>query len=256
MFFTVFATVGAFSMLCAAEKAAPAPKAQAIAIEARVDETHPEIEPGLTCNDCHEIKYDAETTATQVHLYEESPARKKGEGVMTQEGIWQEIVKAIGGLKHDSKTYILGTCLNNEPLTTTCEWTLDTKDKCLYGFHEKGTEKLKHIAANPKVSMNYHLEFDSATFADYLCVQIRGRAELVEGTDPAFERAMIDLLPYEFGARVPKDATPKQREEKLKQFRDMAKGAFVITKIVPEQITILNKDFAQEGFRIYQRWTR
>ncbi len=253
---------GFCGLLSAQEKAKQAPevtppaKAQAIDAEAEIESTHPEVEPGLTCNDCHEIKYDAKTTATQVHLYEESPGYAKGEGVMTRERTWQEIFKVIGGIKHDSKTYVLGTSVNNVPLTTTCEWTLDPKTKILYGFHEKGTEKLKHITANPKVSMNYHEEFDSETFAQYLCVQIKGQASLIEGTDPVFDKILIELLPYEFGARVPKNATPDVREQKLKQFRDMARGAFVISKIIPKQITILNKNFSKEGFRLYQRWTR
>ncbi len=246
---------GVCGLLWAADKAKMPEKAKSIEATAEIESDHPEVEPGISCNDCHEIKYDAKTTATQVYLYEDSPRYDKGEGVMKKERVWQEIEKAIGGLKHDSKTFILGTSVNNVPLTTTCEWTLDPKTKNLYGFHEKGTEKLRHIAANPKVSMNYHEEFDSATFADYLCVQIRGTAELIEGSNPAFEKAMIELLPYEFGARVPKDATPKQREERLKQYRQSVRNDFLITKITPEQITIVNKNFSKEGFRLYQRWT-
>jgi general stress protein 26 len=238
-----------------AEEKAPAP-AGAIDAAAQVGSGHPEYEPGISCNDCHEVKYDAQTTATQVWLYEESPGKAKGEGVMPRERIWQEIVKAIGGVKHDSKTYVLGTSLNNIPLTTTCEWTLDPHAQVLYGFHEKGTEKLNHIAANPRVSMNYHKEFDSATFAGFLCVQIRGTAELIEGSDSRFEKIMIDLLPYEYGAQVPPDATPQQREERLRLFRQGVKGNFVISKIVPEQIVIANGDFRGEGYRVYQRWTR
>jgi hypothetical protein len=230
-------------------------KAEIIDASAEVESGHPEVEPGLSCNDCHEIKYDAKTTATQVYLYDDSPGFSEGEGVMKKERIWAEIQNAIGGIKHDSKTFILGTCLNNEPLTTTCEWTLDPNTKKLYGFHEKGTEKLKHIAVNPKVSMNYHKEFDSATFADFLCVQIKGKAKLIEGSDLKFEKLMVDLLPYEFGARVPKDATPEQREERLKQYRQGVKGDFTITEIKPEMITVANAKFRKEGFRIYQRWT-
>lgn len=230
-------------------------KAETIDASAEVESGHPEVEPGLSCNDCHEIKYDAKTTATQVYLYDDSPGFSEGEGVMKKDRIWTEIEEAIGGIKHDSKTYILGTCLNNEPLTTTCEWTLDPKTKKLYGFHERGTEKLKHIAANPKVSMNYHKEFDSATFADFLCVQIKGKARLIEGSDQKFEKIMVDFLPYEFGARVPKDATPEQREERLKQYRQGVKDDFTITEITPEMITVANAKFRKEGFRIYQRWT-
>jgi len=230
-------------------------KAEAIDSAEEVGSGHPEVEPGLSCNDCHEIKYDAKTTATQVYLYDESPGFSKNEGVMKKERIWQEIVKAIGGLKHDSKTYILATCVNNEPLTTTCEWTLDPKTGKLYGFHENGTEKLRHIAANPKVSMNYHKEFDSATFANFLCVQIKGKARLIKGDDPLYEKVMVELLPYEFGARVPRDATPEEREKRLKLYRDGVKDDFTISEITPERITIANANFRQEGFRVYQRWT-
>jgi len=232
-----------------------ASQAQAIVAAAEVDSGHPEIEPGLSCNDCHEIKLDANTTATKVYLFGESPGHSEGEGVMSKERIWAEIEKAIGGIKHDSKTFILATSLNNVPLSTTCEWTLDPKTGKLYGFHEAGTEKLRHIEANPRVSMNYHKEFDSATFKDFLCVQIRGTARLLHGDDPDFERIMIELLPYEFGARVPADATPEQREARLKAFRQGVKKSFVISEITPTQITIANQQFRAEGMRVYQRWT-
>lgn len=230
-------------------------KAETIDAADELGSGHPETEPGMSCSDCHEIKYDAKTTATQAYLYEDSPGFSKNEGVMKKERIWEEIVKAIGGLKHDSKTYILATCVNNEPLTTTCEWTLDPKTGKLYGFHENGTEKLKHIAVNPKVSMNYHKEFDSATFSGFLCVQIKGKARLIKGDDPLYEKAMIELLPYEFGARVPKDATPEQREERLRLYRQGVKNDFTLTEISPERITIANANFRKEGFRVYQRWT-
>lgn len=226
--------------------------AKEISATAEMETGHPEVAAGLSCNDCHEVKYDANTTATQVWLYDDSPGLAKGEGVMTRQQVWQEIEQAIGGIKKDSNTYILGTCLNNVPLTTTCEWTLDPKTHCWYGFHEKGTEKLNHIKANPRVSMNYHHEFDN--FADFLCVQIRGTAELIESDDPRFEQLMIDILPYEDGARVPSDATPEQRAERLTSYRQSLKGSFVISKIIPRQITIANGNFRRNGYRVYQRW--
>ena len=232
-----------------------APPAKEIIAAAEVDSGHPEIEPGLSCNDCHEIKVDAQTTATQVHLFGQSPGYDEGKGVYPKERVWEEIVKVVGGIKDDSKTFVLATSLNNVPLSTTCEWTLDPKTKKFYGFHEASTEKLRHIEANPKVSMNFHKEFDSATFKDFLCVQIRGTARLINGNDPDFERIMIELLPYEFGARVPADATPEQREVRLKAFRQGVKNVFVISEITPTQITIVNQQFRAEGMRVYQRWT-
>ena len=236
------------------KKSAQQTKAKSIDAAATLDSNHPPYEPGYTCNDCHEIKVDAKTTATQIWLYGESPGKKAGEGVMPKDKLWQEILKVIGGKKFESHTYVLGTCMNNVPLTTTAEFTLNPEKKVLYGFHEKGTEKLNQIKNNPKVSLNWHKEFKS--FADFCCVQIKGHAELIESKDPEFEQALINFLPYERGARVPQDATPHQREEHLKQFREsLKKGGFVISKIYIDQITMATIEFTKEGFRRYQRWT-
>ena len=258
---SIICFVGYQGMLSAAEKKAPkeqaktgqATKAKSIDTSATLDNTHPEVEAGFSCNDCHEIKLDAKTTATQVWLSGESPGKKAGEGLMTKEKVWEAIVKIIGGKKMESKTFVLGTCMNNVPLTTTAEFTLDPVKKVLYGFHEPGTEKLIQIKNNPKVSLNWHREFES--FTDFCCIQIKGRAELLDGKNPEFEKVLIELLPYENGARVPKDATPEQRELRLKQFRESLKKSFIISKITIEQATMANYAFAVAGFRRYQRWT-
>ena len=253
--------IGYQGMLSAADKKSPkeqaktekAAKAKAIDTSATLDNTHPEVEAGFSCNDCHEIKLDAKTTATQVWLSGESPGKKAGEGLMPKEKVWEAVVKIIGGKKMESKTFVLGTCMNNVPLTTTAEFTLDPDKKVLYGFHEPGTEKLIQIKNNPRVSLNWHREFES--FTDFCCIQIKGRAELLDGKNPEFEKVLIELLPYENGARVPKDATPEQRELRLKQFRESLKKGFVISKITIDQATMANYEFASAGFRRYQRWT-
>jgi uncharacterized pyridoxamine 5'-phosphate oxidase family protein len=237
------------------KKQETATKAKSIDTKATLDSNHPEVEPGYSCNDCHEIKLDAKTTATQVWLSGESPGKKAGEGVMPKEQVWDAIVKTIGGKKLDTKTFVLGTCLNNVPLTTTAEFTLNPEQKVLYGFHEQGTEKLIHIKNNPKVSLNWHREFES--FTDFCCVQIRGRAELIDGKNPEFEKILMEFLPYESGARIPAEATPEQRELRLKQFREsLKKAGFVISKIYIDQATIANYDFTDQGLRRYQRWVR
>lgn len=236
------------------QQAEKADDAKAIEVDAQVTADHPEYEEGISCNDCHEMKLDAQTTATQVWLTGQSPGRAAGEGVMPQDALWKEIEKVIGGIKMDSKTYVLGTSLNNTPLTTTSEFTLDPAKKVLYGFHEMGTAKLHHIKANPRVSLNWHKEFE--TFTDFLCVQIIGRAELIDGSSKEFEQIMIDFLPYESGARVPQDATPQQREERLKKFRESLTRGFLISKISIDQVTIATMDFVKQDFRRYQRWTR
>jgi len=231
-------------------------KAEAKSIEAtsEVDNNHPPIEPGFSCVDCHEIKLDANTTATQNWLYAETPGKEAGEGVMPEEMFIKEIRKVIGGIKMESKTYVLGTSMNNRPLTTTAEFTLDPKKMMLYGFHEQGTEKLEHIKKNPYVSLNYHKEFES--FDVFLCIQMLGRAELIDGTDPEYEQLIIDLLPYEDGSRVPKDATPLEREEHLRKFRQGIKKGFNISKITIDRLTMINIDLVKHGYRRVQRWER
>ena len=236
------------------KKAEQKEEAKPIDAYVAISTDHPEFEEGVTCNDCHEIKLDANTTATQVWLSGESPGRAAGEGVMPQDKLLEVIKKVMGGVKEESKTYVLGTSLNNVPLTTTSEFTLDPEKMVLYGFHEMGTQKLIHIKANPKVSLNWHVEFE--TFTDFLCVQVIGHAELIEGDNKEFEPIMIDFLPYEGGARVSKDAIPEEREKKLKQFRASLMKGFVISKITIDQVTIATMDFVKDGFRRYQRWTR
>jgi nitroimidazol reductase NimA-like FMN-containing flavoprotein (pyridoxamine 5'-phosphate oxidase superfamily) len=220
--------------------------AQEIDAEAELTVTHPEVEEGLSCNDCHEITLDAKTTATQAWMKGDYLKWTEGEGVMPRDKIWEQIVKNLGGKKADQKTFVLGTSLNNIPLTTTAEFTLDPEEKILYGFHENGTEKLLHIRANPKVSLNWHLEFEG--FTDFRCIQIRGRAELIDGTSKDFEKILIEIIPYEVGA--------KARKMDLKQFRESVRGSMVICKITIDQATIANYDFTKDGYRIYQRWTR
>jgi general stress protein 26 len=255
---TIICFIGYYGAIAAEKKEQKkqekATKAKSIDIKATVNSNHPEFEPGYSCNDCHEIKLDAKTTATQVWLSGESPGKKAGEGVMPKEQVWDAIEKTIGGKKLDTKTFVMGTCMNNVPLTTTAEFTLNPEKKVLYGFHEKGTEKLNQIKHNPKVSLNWHKEFRS--FADFCCVQIKGHAELIESNNPEFEKALIDFLPYERGARVPSEATPQQQQERLKQFREsLKKGGFVISKIHIDQVSMATIEFTKEGFRRYQRWT-
>lgn len=233
-------------------------KAHAIDASAEVSSEHPEIPEGTSCSDCHEMKLDAKTTATQVWLYGEYLGKANGEGVMPREQLWNEIVKMIGGIKNDSKTYVLATCMNNRPLSTTSEWTLDPEKKVLYGVHEKGTEKLVHIKNNPWVSLNWHDEFTGIEGL-YRCCQIKGRCELIDGDNPEFEKILINFVPYEDAAQrmMPKNPTPEQREQTLKNFRDQVfKKRFLISKITIDRITVVNKAFIKEGVRNVQRWER
>jgi nitroimidazol reductase NimA-like FMN-containing flavoprotein (pyridoxamine 5'-phosphate oxidase superfamily) len=229
------------------EAVQPASKeAKAIDVGASVSDDHPVIEEGVTCADCHEITLDAKTTATQVWLAGNYLGFAPNEGGFTNERVKEEIIKAMGG-KKQTRTCVLATCINNTPLATTAEFSLDQDKMTLHGMHEKGTAKLLHIKQNPRVSLNWHKEFTGWTGIT-LCVQFIGHAEIVEATDPAFEKIMIDCIPYE------KSAT--ERKVTPEQARAMAKQMMVITRIVIDEATITNMEFRKEGFRPWQRWMR
>ena len=220
-------------------------EAKAIEAAASLSDNHPAIEEGVTCADCHEIKVDAKTTATQVWLTGNYLGFAPNEGVLSNDRVKEEIIKAMGG-KKQTRTCVLATCINNTPLTTTAEFTLDQDNMTLHGMHEKGTTKLLHMKQNPRVSVNWHKDFTG--FAGTFCVQFIGHAELIEGTDPAFEKIMTDCIPYEKSAQERK-ITPDQ-------VRNMAKQMMLITKITIDEATITNMEFRKEGFRPWQRWTR
>lgn len=219
--------------------------AKEIMVEEDVSEGHPQIEEGFTCNDCHEITIDAKTTATQAWLTQDYLTWNEGEGAMSKEAVWQEIVKVLGG-KKEKKTYVLGTCLNNIPLTTTADFSLDPEKKVLYALHEKGTEKLVHLKRNPRVSLNWHVPFKD--FNNFLCVQILGHSELLDGSNPEFEKTLLEVIEYEYGAKI--------RKMDLKQFRENLKQVMVMNKVTIDRATIANISFRQNGYRPYQRWTR
>lgn len=262
IFSPVFMTAFLGSLVLAgtstAEKAdSQSKKAEEIAASSDVTTSHPEIPEGVSCNDCHTMTIDANTTATQVWLGGEYLGKAEGEGRMTDEQLWAEINRLLGGGKAGTKTYVLATSMNNRPLSTTAEWTFDPGRRMLYGVHEMNTEKLAHIKANPFVSLNWHDEYTGID-GPYRCCQIKGRCELLDGQHPDFEKILIEFAPYEDAATrmMPQNPTPEQREEVLKRVREMFKKRFLMSRITIDRITIVNKDFIARGFRNVQRWER
>jgi len=210
-----------------------------------ISENHPEVEAGLSCVDCHAVTLDAQTTATKVWLSGDYLKYSAGEGSMPREDLKKAIVGILGGRKHN-RTFVLGTCINNTPLTTTADFVLDPETMTLYGMHEKGTTKLFHIRQNPRVSMNWHEEFKS--WGKVLCLQVIGRAVLLEGSDPEFDTALTECIPYEELAEAMK-IDPKRA-------RAMVKAGMLMSKITIETVTVNNSAFEQNGMRKYQRWER
>ena len=226
------------------EKKPVTAEAKPIAVDASIEEDHPAIEEGVTCNDCHEVKLDANTTATQVWLTGDYLKWKAGEGIMKNEKIWERIVELFKE-KGFKKTFVLATSFNNRPTTTTAEFALDTKNKVLYGLHEKGTEKVIHIQHNPYVCLNWHREFDD-NFANILCIQVLGKAELLKGTTKEFEEG-LSVYPYQYGAAARKLA--------VEQWKAIIKKEMVMTRIPIEQIILVDESCRHHN-RTSQRWMR
>lgn len=227
------------------QKTAPPQKAKKIEATAGVVDNHPEIEPGISCNDCHEIKLDANTSATQVWLTGDYLKWKAGEGIMPEEQVFERIVNIFK--KKDMKaTFVMATCLNNRPYTYTADFALDPKKKVLYAFHEKGTEKLAHIKNNPYVSMNWHREFDD-NFANVACFQVLGTAEIFDGKSPEFEEG-LKVYPYEYAA--------KARKLTIEQWRDIVKKSMLMTRTTITRIRLTEGALAPLGYRTSQEWAR
>ena len=236
---------GGYTVLSATEKKAIEPKkAESIEAGAQLSENHPLIEEGVTCNDCHEIKLDAKTSATQAWLYGDYLMWKANEGIMPRDKLKDRIIKIIGGKKH-KKTFILATSLNNKPLATTLDYSLDPDKMVLYSFSEKGTTKLNHIKSNPYVSLGWHKEFTD--FSSTLCMQFMGKAELFDGNTKEFDEG-LSVYYFEYGAEAQKIP--------VEQMEQMMKKGMIMTRITVDQITITDSTLKNEGFRTRQRWTR
>jgi general stress protein 26 len=221
------------------------PEAQLIDANAALNENHPAIEEGVTCNDCHELKLDARTTATEAWLTGDYLKWKAGEGIMPKEKVWDRVVE-IFRQKGFKRTMVLATSMNNKPATTTAEFALDTKRQVLYGLHEKSTAKLMHIKNNPYVSLNWHREFDD-NFANTLCIQAVGRAEILDASAKEFEEG-LSVYPYQYGAAA--------RKLTVEGWKAIIKKEMAMTKITIEQIVLVDGGLAGTEFRTSQRWMR
>jgi len=222
-------------------------RGETLAIEAtaQVSDTHPEIEEGITCADCHEVLVDATTRATEVWLYKDYLNFSAGEGLESNEETKKHILGILGG-KKKKNTYILSTCINNIPLGTTFDAGIDPDKMTLYIFSEKGTEKLFHMRANPRVSIGWHQEFTA--FGKTLCIQMRGTAEVID--DPAKYDEGLATYPYEEFADAMKMDHKRFADEVIRK-------SMTMTKVTINQIIITDSQYSREkGVRVHQIWRR
>jgi len=180
-----------------------------------------------------------------------------GKGEMPKELLWNQIVKVLSGVE-GKRTYVLATSMDNIPLSTTIEFYLDPGKKVLYGFSEKGTEKLIHIKNNPKVSLNWHEEFMN-DFSKSLCVQIRGTAELFEGDCPEMNEA-LEFYRYQYMLWnfIPTRNAPTALmvEPLQKAMTQIIKKNIMLVKVTIEQAILTDSRLIGEGYRQRQLWRR
>jgi nitroimidazol reductase NimA-like FMN-containing flavoprotein (pyridoxamine 5'-phosphate oxidase superfamily) len=180
-----------------------------------------------------------------------------GKGIMEKEKLWNHIAKVLTGVE-GKRTYVLATSMDNIPLSTTIEFYIDPGKKILYGFSEKGTEKLIHMKNNPKVSLSWHEEFMN-DFSKTLCVQIRGTAELFEGDCPEMDEALkfyrYQYMPWNF---IPTRNAPTALivEPLQMAMAQVIKKNIMLVKVTIEQAVITDMRLIGEGYEPRQIWRR
>jgi len=198
-----------------------------IVFGAEMPEEHQEVEASETCMECHTIKADAVTTATQRYL--------KGTGTVLEKGaLWKEIVEFFG----ERQSCVLATCVNNEPCVTTIDMSLDPVNKVFYALSEKGTRKLGQMTMNPKVAVEFHKQQEWQKMI-FRCLQMSGRARVFDAGDPEFDKGLTFF---------------KQEREKISV--DTIKRGMDMTCFTPAEILfydVLRKD---NGANIFQLWER
>lgn len=199
----------------------------AIVLGADLSEEHPDIEEVQTCAECHTIKTDAVTTATQRFLQQKGIILKKDE-------LWKEIVEFFG----EKQSCVLATCINNEPYVTTIDLALDPDNKVMYGLSEKGTQKLGQMKMNSKVAVEFHnqKEWEKMVFR---CLQMRGHARVFSGDDPQFDE----------GLKVFKFDRERISVETVKRGMEM-------TCFTPKEILSYDALRKKKGANIFQLWKR
>jgi len=193
-----------------------------ILLGAEMPEDHQEIET-VACMECHRIKVDTVSTATQRFL--ERP------GLLKQEELWKEIITFFG----ERQSCVLATAINNEPYVTTIDFALDPDNRVMYALSEKGTRKLSQIKMNPAVALEYHQPRDMQTKV-FRCLQMRGTARTFSADDAQFDEGLTVFK-------------PQIDEIMIKRGMDM-------TCFTPHEILFYDNLREERGLNIFQLWER
>ncbi len=206
---------------------------------------HMPYDEGMQCTACHRWDgVDAYTAATMT-------LKKSITGRLGRDEIKKAIIEKLKGTGDYREMYAMATSFHNEPLATCAEFTLDPETLIFYASSEKQTEKLFHLAANPRISLVYvQQRSDMMYFADPVGVQIVGRAVLLKHGDPGFDEAAalcldtaMNHMPEEMKQKLPREAA-----------LNTIKRNQLITKVIPERIVITSGDFIGRGLHRKQIW--
>ena len=207
---------------------------------------HGVFDEGMKCLDCHRYDgVDAYTSATMA-------LKKTVKGRAPRELIEQEILTALRGKGDYREIYVMATSFDNKPMATVIEFVVDPKTMIFYAMSEKQTEKLFHIASNPNVSLAYVKQReDYDYFSGALGVQVIGRAVQLKGTDPDFEAAAAIYIPT---LPLPQPNAMIPQPPSLETLIEMVRSTKIITKIIPERIAIMKREFKEQGYHAMQIW--
>ena len=209
--------------------------ATSIKADAKQPSSHPETEMSMTCSECHEVKYDAESTATKTWINNYAQMKK------------DELWKKISEFLPDRQRFVMATVgskgmlfwKKHYPTATTADFTLVPDERVIICSNEKGTEKLSELKKNPMVSM---VHFEGSIEGPvtpkkryWKSVQIFGKATMYESDHPEFN-----------------DLAEKYHFYRIRSNR--AYKRMVMTKIDIQRVIYFDSTLMNEGYSPYQLW--
>lgn len=209
---------------------------------------HPIIDEHiLPCNDCHQIRPRRKVDASSKLDGKPSPQAKQGPKDMQNDQIRNELIKAIGQEKGSAKVFELGTCLNNQPFRTKARFTFDAKTNACYGLHPAASPEVKNMSGNTQISLTWLKEpiTKDTNQNDFVCVQFKGTATFIDGTNKEFDKRLSEFISDEDIAQATGNAKPGPQN---------IKGRFVLSKIAIDLATISSAEFSKNDFKVIQRW--
>ena len=190
-----------------------------------MSDDHAQYARGMTCAECHDVSFDAVTSATRQFILNLAQ--------LPQEAIWEKIVAFLPGRER----FVLATVYNNEPTATTVDMVLDLEERVFFVVSERGTEKLLQVKENPMISAARYAGWTVAEGGkkEWRSVQIKARAELITSTDPRFEIAL-------------------DKYNLVRLSKERARRRFDLIRVTPLQIIYFDTTLSADKYSVYQLW--